>query len=72
MTPMPVSRAFLVVAMSALLAGCRHVHVYERGHLAHPTMTPEAIQGPAEEHMRSVHEGAIGGAGAAGGGCGCN
>lgn len=60
------------VFLAVCLAGCRRVHVYERGHLAHPTMSPEAAQGPGEEHMRSVHEGATGGSGPAGGGCGCN
>jgi len=67
--PMKVA---LVVFALGLLAGCRTVRVYERGHLAHPTMTADSLQSPAEEHMRSVHEGAAGGSGVSGGGCGCN
>ncbi|MBX3185357.1 MAG: DUF4266 domain-containing protein [Labilithrix sp.] len=67
-----MTRHALLLAIAAL-ASCRTVQPWERGKLAHPTMTPDAPQGPAEEHMRSVHEGAIGGSGpAAGGGCGCN
>lgn len=67
-----MSRLVACVVLAALLAGCRATRVYERGHLAHPTMSPDTAQGPAEEHMRAVHEGAAGGSGAAGGGCGCN
>lgn len=63
--------AALAIAV-LLLGGCRTVRVYERGHLTHPTMTPDTAQGPAEEHMRSVHEGSTGGSNLAGGGCGCN
>lgn len=70
------AKAKLVVALSLLTTlgtlGCRTVRVYERGHLAHPTMAAESTQGPSEEHVRSVHEGATGGSSAAGGGCGCN
>jgi hypothetical protein len=65
-------RLGLGLATIFLLAGCRTVRPYERGHLAHPTMVLDTAQGPAEEHMRSVHEGSTGGSGAAGGGCGCN
>jgi hypothetical protein len=61
------------VLVLVLASGCVPVRAWERGALAHPTMTPDSSQGPAEEHMRSVHEGATGGTGAAaGGGCGCN
>jgi hypothetical protein len=65
-----MKRALLATLLA--LAGCRSVRVYERGHLAHPTMTAETPQGASEQHMRSVHEGATGGSGGAGGGCGCN
>ncbi len=71
-----MTTGFLAAALGASLAvmaaGCRTVHVYERGYLAHPTMTTDSPQGRAEEHMRSVHEGAAGGSGVSGGGCGCN
>jgi uncharacterized protein DUF4266 len=52
--------------------GCANVAAYERGTLAHPTMTGSDIAPPSEEHVRAVQEGAIGGGTSAGGGCGCN
>lgn len=52
--------------------GCTHVAAYERGRLAHPTMTTSDLAGPAEAHVRAIHEGATGGSFEAGGGCGCN
>lgn len=65
-------RAELVVALALLaLSGCTHVKAYERGQLAHHTMTAPAA-GAAAEHMYAVHEGAIGGGAAAESGCGCN
>jgi uncharacterized membrane protein (DUF485 family) len=63
----------LTVAMLALfLGGCVKVAPYERGMLAHPTMTPEEISIGLDEHVRAVSEGAAGGLGGGGGGCGCN
>jgi len=55
-----------------LLGGCTHVKAWERGKLAHPTMSSSTVNGPAEEHVYAVHEGAVGGGGAAESGCGCN
>lgn len=54
------------------LSGCRHVAPYQRQKLAHPTMTTASPAGPAEEHVYSVQEGAVGGGAAAESGCGCN
>ena len=63
----------LTVAMLALvLGGCVKVAPYERGMLAHPTMTPDEIAIGLDGHVRSVSEGAAGGLGGGGGGCGCN
>jgi Domain of unknown function (DUF4266) len=62
--------ASLVAVLTA--AGCVRVKPYERGVLAHPTMVTGQVTGPGEDHMQSVQEGAIGGEGAGGGGCGCN
>jgi hypothetical protein len=45
---------------------------YERGMLAHPTMTAEEIAIGLDGHVRAVSEGAAGGLGGGGGGCGCN
>lgn len=62
------------IALLALLAGvsaCKHVAPYERGRLAHPTMT-QATDGPAAEHVHAVQEGAAGGGSVGASGCGCN
>ncbi len=61
-----------LVALIALTSGCVRVKAYERGKLAHPTMVTSSFAGPAEEHMYSVQEGAIGGGASAESGCGCN
>ncbi len=52
--------------------GCAAVQPYERAKLAHPTMSAADLAGPGEEHLRAVHEGAVGGGTGAGSGCGCN
>jgi hypothetical protein len=62
----------LVLVLSLLASGCAGVAAYDRGQLAHPTMTTSDLAGPGEEHMRAVQEGAMGGGFEAGGGCGCN
>jgi len=56
----------------AVLGGCTHVHPYERGRLAHPSMSGNPMSSSGEAHMYAVHEGATGGSDAAEGGCGCN
>jgi hypothetical protein len=66
---------FLAVALSALSAattGCATVAPYERGTLAHPSMSPDDMATGFDEHVRAVSEGATGGFGGGGGGCGCN
>jgi hypothetical protein len=60
------------VVLSALSTGCTHVAPYERGMLAHPTMTADDISSGMDEHVRAVSEGASGGLSGGGGGCGCN
>jgi len=65
-------RILHVTLAAALLAGCARVPAYERGHLAHPTMTTSDLTRPSEQHVRVVQEGAAGGGFSAGGGCGCN
>jgi hypothetical protein len=65
----------LVLLLSAALAGldaCAGVAPYERGLLAHPSMTTADLASPSQQHVRDVQEGASGGGFAAGGGCGCN
>jgi hypothetical protein len=63
-----------LVAVIALLggAGCVTVAPYERGKLAHPTMVSSDVTGFGESHVRAIHEGAAGGNGGTGSGCGCN
>jgi uncharacterized protein YceK len=66
-------RILVVLALVSLgTSGCASVAAYDRGKLAHPTMTSADLAGPGEEHMRGVQEGATGGGFEAGGGCGCN
>lgn len=63
----------LLTTFAALSAtGCTHVRPWERGKLAHPTMSGGNLPGPAEEHVYSVQEGAVGGGASAESGCGCN
>lgn len=74
--PVRVGRALLVVLVlgGGLFAstGCAPVAPYERGKLAHPTMTAADMSGFGESHLRAITEGAVGGSGGTGSGCGCN
>ncbi len=66
----------IVLAAMALAAvgGCARVKPYQREHLARPSMTSDQEAGEArfQQHTRGAREGADGGTGEAGGGCGCN
>ena len=62
----------LALGLIALAAGCAPVRAIDRGRLAHPTMTAEEMTNGLDGHVRAVSEGATGGLGGAGGGCGCN
>ncbi len=62
---------FACAASTLFVAGCAHVAPYQRGKLAHPTMTADD-QGPAASHVLAVQEGATGGGSLAESGCGCN
>jgi Domain of unknown function (DUF4266) len=71
------SRSLGIFGLFAVLtafgaSGCVSVAPYERGTLAHPSMTAEDIATSFDEHVRAVSEGATGGFGGGGGGCGCN
>lgn len=61
----------MVVALGAA-TGCSTVAPYERGKLAHPTMAASDLTGFGESHLRAISEGATGGSGGTGSGCGCN
>lgn len=62
----------LAVGAASVASGCASLKPYERGKLAHPTMLLKDNAGPAEAHVYAIHEGAVGGASAVEGGCGCN
>jgi hypothetical protein len=62
----------VAAAALATATGCTTVAPYERGKLAHPTMVSSDMTGFGESHLRAIHEGAAGGNGGTGSGCGCN
>ena len=64
----------LVLAAAALATGCSHVKPWQREDLARRTMVADQEPGEArfDGHSRTSREGAGGGSGQAGGGCGCN
>jgi hypothetical protein len=68
-------RRLALLALAALLAGgCARVKPWERELLAKPKMALDADPEGAllEQHVYQYREGAAGGYGGAGGGCGCN
>lgn len=64
----------LAVLSSLATAGCAAVEPWQRGTLAHPCMavSPTPERDAAIDHVLTVREGATGGHGASGGGCGCD
>ncbi|HVJ90769.1 MAG TPA: DUF4266 domain-containing protein [Labilithrix sp.] len=72
MNRQPILVVLTATLLTLALGGCVKVAPYERGMLAHPTMTPEEISIGLDAHVRAVSEGATGGLGGGGGGCGCN
>lgn len=64
--------ARLAVLALSTLTGCARVAPYDRGKIAHPSMSTGDLTGVGEAHVYAVHEGAVGGGSGAGGGCGCN
>ncbi|HVW24114.1 MAG TPA: DUF4266 domain-containing protein [Polyangiaceae bacterium] len=67
-----VASLAVALALSAASAGCANVAAYERGRLAHPTMSPSDASSVAREHVYSIQEGAMGGSIGVASGCGCN
>ena len=57
-----------------IAAGCATVKPYEREYLSRPSMDfdREATEAKFYTHVLDAREGATGGLGTAGGGCGCN
>jgi hypothetical protein len=66
--------AFSASLGAAFASGCVKVAPYEREHLAKPSMdfARESREIGFRSHVHESREGATGGYGAAGGGCGCN
>jgi hypothetical protein len=66
------SPLFLMSMLS--LSGCSNVQPWEKQNLAKPEMTFEGdrLDTSYTEHIYSSKEGASGGSGVGGGGCGCN
>src|SRR5688572_29026677 len=65
-------KVILGIVLFAATVACGPVPAWDRGKLAHPTMTAEEISFGLDGHVRAVSEGATGGMSGAGGGCGCN
>jgi hypothetical protein len=71
-------RLLLLLAVLLSTAGCSNfepwVKPYERDRLADPIMAldPNPVSSAYLQHVYEAREGARGGEGAAGGGCGCN
>lgn len=66
---------FGFLVMSILLSGCAApLQPWERGNLAKPWMAlePDLLDSTLRNHLNSSKEGASGGYGVGGGGCGCN
>jgi hypothetical protein len=64
----------LGLGIAASAAGCVRVHAYQRENLAKRAMVDDKAEGESrfESHARGAREGAEGGTGQPGGGCGCN
>ncbi len=75
---MRLTRTLALLAVLLPLAGCGGIQPwvkpYERDRLADPIMSwdRDAISSAFLDHVYESREGARGGTGAAGGGCGCN
>jgi len=76
--PQAILRAAVLLLAACALGGCAFpepwVKPYERERLADPIMKlqRESLAAKHGEHVREVREGARGGNGVQGGGCGCN
>jgi hypothetical protein len=75
---MNIDRKLLLVPLLLALTACGSIEPwvkpYERDHLADPIMALDAnpVSSAYIQHVFEAREGARGGEGSAGGGCGCN
>ncbi len=73
-----IAKIFLLAATVVATSGCSNIEPwvkpYERDRLADPIMALEGdpVSASYLQHVYEAREGARGGEGAAGGGCGCN
>ena len=67
------ARVVVILVVAVAVAGCATVRPSEREVLSKPEMNPaaEGMEEKFQSHIESAREGAFGGHGAAGGGCGC-
>lgn len=64
--------ALTLLLVLAFAGGCAPVPPWGHGRLAHPTMSAGSLTTAGEAHLRAISEGAVGGSGGVGSGCGCN
>jgi hypothetical protein len=66
--------ALSVLGTLGVFSGCATTRAWEREHLAKPIMQVDDDDSAAalREQVLGTREGAVGGFGGAGGGCGCN
>ena len=73
-----ICKALMMLALLAGISGCSGIEPwvkpYERDRLADPIMflDPNPVSSAYMQHVYDAREGARGGEGNAGGGCGCN
>lgn len=69
-----MTRLLVGLLLATLAAGCVRVRPHEREDLARRTMTQDRTAGERRfnQHATESREGAAGGTGEPGGGCGCN
>jgi len=74
MVAFPVKRLASIVLVAVMGSGCVVVRAHQRENLAKRAMTNDREPGESRfmEHERGSREGATGGTGQPGGGCGCN
>ncbi len=67
-------RLLVAGAAAVAISGCARVKPYQREHLSRRSMVSDQDAGESRfnQHFRGAREGADGGTGEAGGGCGCN
>lgn len=68
----PAMSRILGLSLALLVSACTRVAAYERGRLAHPSMSADLHMSAGQAHLYAIREGARGGSLGAGSGCGCN